>query len=264
MTAPGKVVLVGAGPGAADLLTLRAARALAEADVVLYDALVDADALSLAPRAAKLYVGKRAGREHISQEGIHRLLVRLARSGRRVVRLKCGDPFVLGRGGEEVLALGEAGVAVEVIPGVSSAVAGPADVGIPVTLRGVASSFLVVTAVPEGPCVATVARQDPSRTTVVVLMGLASRARLASALLDLGWSADVPAAIVLGASSPERWWWTGALAELGAAPLPDDRAHLPGLLVLGQVVAASEPLRAALGLAPPAPALSLEACRDSA
>src|SRR5262249_23081210 len=133
----GFVSLVGAGPGAADLLTLKAARLLAEADLVLYDALVSPEVLDLAPRAQRFFVGKRARRKAMAQETIHWLMIRAARQGKRVVRLKCGDPFVFGRGGEEALALTRAGIPFEVVPGVSSAVAAPALAGIPVTHRGV-------------------------------------------------------------------------------------------------------------------------------
>lgn len=129
----GLVSLVGAGPGDPELLTVRAARRLAEADVVLYDALVELRVLALARR---LDVGKRAGGRHFAQRTTERLMIRLAWRGWRVVRLKGGDPFVFGRGGEEVLALGQAGVACEIVPGLSSALSGPALCGIPVTHRG--------------------------------------------------------------------------------------------------------------------------------
>jgi uroporphyrin-III C-methyltransferase len=126
----GWVALVGAGPGDPDLLTRRAVKRLEEADLVLYDALIDPDVLSLAGSAQRIYVGKRAGRPAMRQELINRLLVRAARSGRRVVRLKGGDPFVFGRGGEEALALVAAGIPFEVVPGVSSAVAAAELAGI--------------------------------------------------------------------------------------------------------------------------------------
>ncbi|HEX3763876.1 MAG TPA: uroporphyrinogen-III C-methyltransferase, partial [Kofleriaceae bacterium] len=140
----GFVSLVGAGPGDPELLTLRALRRLRDADLVLNDALVHADLLDLAPTAQRFYVGKRAGRHSIDQDGIHRLMIRAARRGQRVVRLKAGDPFVLGRGGEEALALEAAGIAYEVVPGLSSAIAAPLLAGIPVTHRGLASGFAVV------------------------------------------------------------------------------------------------------------------------
>src|SRR5512147_2946015 len=140
----GFVSLVGAGPGDPELLTLRALRRLREADLVLNDALVDAALLELAPTAQRFFVGKRAGRHSIEQDEIHRLMIRAAHRGQRVVRLKCGDPFVLGRGGEEALALDAAGVRFEIVPGVSAALAAPALAGIPVTHRGLAAGFVVV------------------------------------------------------------------------------------------------------------------------
>src|SRR6266850_6665634 len=140
----GHVSLVGAGPGDPELWTLRAVAYLQQADLVLYDALVDARALRQFTRAQCFCVGKRARRESVRQETIHRLMIRAARAGKRVVRLKGGDPFVFGRGAEEAMALAMAGVAFEVVPGVSSAIAAPELAGIPVTHRGAASGFLVL------------------------------------------------------------------------------------------------------------------------
>src|ERR671929_1335514 len=164
----GFVSLVGAGPGDPELLTLRAVARLREADLVLYDALAGREALHLAPHARWFYVGKRARRRSIAQESIERLMIQAARRGERVVRLKCGDPFVLGRGGEEALALARAGVAYEVVPGVSSAIAAPALAGIPVTHRGLASGFAVLSGhSPEAyePALSTLA---PGSLTLVV------------------------------------------------------------------------------------------------
>ena len=143
-TERGFVSLVGAGPGDPDLLTRKAADRLADADLVLYDALVDPATLALAPTAQRVYVGKRAGRPQVRQEFIHWLMIRAARAGKKVVRLKGGDPFVFGRGGEEGLALAAAGISFEVVPGVSSAIAAAALAGIPVTHRGLSSGFVVV------------------------------------------------------------------------------------------------------------------------
>ena len=137
MKAPGHVSLVGAGPGDPALLTRKAALALRKADLVLYDALVDERVVALARRAQRFYVGKRAGRHALSQHEIQAVLVSQAKRGRRVVRLKGGDPFVFGRGGEEAIALAEAGIPFEVVPGVSSIAAVPASALIPVTHRGV-------------------------------------------------------------------------------------------------------------------------------
>src|SRR5690554_6512297 len=140
----GHVALVGAGPGDPELWTVRALRRVEAADLVLYDALVDAGALRRLTEARCFCVGKRAGRASVRQETIHRVMIRAARAGQRVVRLKGGDPFVFGRGAEEALALAQAGIPFEVVPGVTTAVAAPELAGIPVTHRGLSSGFLVV------------------------------------------------------------------------------------------------------------------------
>jgi uroporphyrin-III C-methyltransferase len=232
----GRAVLIGAGPGEPDLLTVRAVRALMSADLVLYDALVDTRLLEYAPRAQRFYVGKRAGRAAISQSTIHALIIRAARRGRVVVRLKSGDPFVLGRGGEEALACQAAGVPVEVIPGITSAIAGPGAVGIPVTHRGVSPGFLVLSAVPSEHYQNILKALPPESLTVVLLMALGARGTIASFLRDAGWPRDLPAAIVVGACSEDAWSWTGTLATLDQALIPEDSRELPGLLVLGHVV----------------------------
>jgi uroporphyrin-III C-methyltransferase/precorrin-2 dehydrogenase/sirohydrochlorin ferrochelatase len=242
----GRVSLVGAGPGDPELLTLKAARRLAEADLVLYDALIETDALRLAPRARRFFVGKRAGRPAISQGAINRLMVREARRGHRVVRLKCGDPFVFGRGGEEALALAAAGVPCEVIPGISSAIAAPLLAGIPVTHRGLASAFVVVSGHAEsayGPVLRSLA---PGSATLVVLMGLANRAAIAAELRAAGWPRQTPAAIVVGASRPGSDAWHGTLDTLDAdVPAGDGDlpgiidGDLPGIIVVGAVAGLS-------------------------
>jgi uroporphyrin-III C-methyltransferase/precorrin-2 dehydrogenase/sirohydrochlorin ferrochelatase len=233
----GFVSLVGAGPGDPGLLTRRAAERLAQADVVLYDALVDAEVLKLAPGAHCFYVGKRSARPSVSQRAIERLLVRAARRGQRVVRLKCGDPFVFGRGGEEAEALAAAGVPFEVVPGVSSAIAAPALAGIPVTHRGLAAGFAVVTGHAEASYGPILDALHPDVLTLVVLMGLSQRAAIADRLRARGWAKETPAAIVLGASGEESFTWAGTLEALGTAALPADRTHLPGTLVVGAVAA---------------------------
>lgn len=236
----GRAILVGAGPGDPELLTLRAARALAAADLVLYDALVDPRVLALAPRAQRFFVGKRAGRPAIEQTTIHALMIRAAARGKTVVRLKAGDPFVLGRGGEEALACEAAGVACEVVPGVTSAIAGPAAFGIPVTHRGVSPGFLVLSAVPRARCEAVLSGLAPGAVTVVLMMALAARTSIAGFLRGRGWPDDLPAAIVLGATTADGWRWTGTLGELGRVTIPEGRRELPGLIVLGHVVALSD------------------------
>ena len=250
---PALVSLVGAGPGDPELLTVRAVKRLQEADLVLYDALVDRAALQFAPRAKRAYVGKRAGRHSIAQETIERVMIRRALRGERVVRLKSGDPFVFGRGGEEALALAGAGVPVEIVPGVSSAVAGPGLSGIPVTHRGLASAFVVVSGHAESAYLPVLGSLAPQAATVVVLMGLRARARVADLLLARGWAATTPAAIVLSASTARADTWRGPLGELGAAPLQPDgdagpgtpaESSAPGLLVIGEVVQVAAQLEA--------------------
>jgi len=238
----GFVSLVGAGPGDPELLTMRAVARLRAADIVLYDALVDRAALRFAPHARWAYVGKRAGRHSISQRTIESLMIRHARSGERVVRLKSGDPFVFGRGGEEALALAAAGIPCEVVPGVSSAVAGPPLQGIPVTHRGLASAFLVLSGHAESETLRSLA---PGAATVVVLMGLSTREQIAALLLARGWDPRTPSAVLLSASSADAQSWRGQLAELGACDLPERYPDLPGLLVIGATVAIADQLDSA-------------------
>jgi uroporphyrin-III C-methyltransferase len=235
----GFVSLVGAGPGDVGLLTLKAADRLRRAELVLYDALVSPEVVALAPQAHRFPVGKRAGRKSFEQRTIERLMIRAALRGKRVVRLKCGDPFVFGRGGEEALALVEAGIAFEVIPGVSSALSAPALAGIPVTHRGLASGFVVVSGhAPEayGPVLDSLA---PSSATLVVMMGVGQRAALVQRLTQRGWPRDTPAALILGASTSSQVTWVGTLENLGAAQAPEE---LPGTLVIGTVVSVAEQL----------------------
>ena len=243
---PGSVTLVGAGPGAPDLLTRRGAERLAEADLVLYDALVDPAALALAPTAQRIFVGKRAGRPAVRQSFINRLMIRAARRGRKVVRLKGGDPFVFGRGGEEGLALTAAGVPFEVVPGVSAATAAATLAGIPVTHRGVSSAFVVVSghaAAAYGPVLESLA---PHSATIVVLMGITQLRPLAALLVERGWHPLTPVAALFGASTEES---DLCLMTLGDPhDLRSGGRGAPGTLVIGDVVA----VRAAMiqGLVP--------------
>ncbi len=270
---PGRVCLIGAGPGSADLITVRGARRLGEADLVLYDALASEEMRVYAPNARWFFVGKRACRQSdplgdpgrvpepsrdglrsaeptcghaIAQEVLNRLLIKYARRGLTVARLKCGDPFVFGRGGEEALALARAGVPFEIVPGVSTAVAAPALAGIPVTHRGLASSFLVVTGHHEETYAPILDGLPPGSATVVAMMGLRQRAAIAARLLARGWSAETPAAIVVGAATPESWRWLGTLSGLGAAEIPAASAGAPGMLVIGQVVGLASELASEL------------------
>jgi uroporphyrin-III C-methyltransferase/precorrin-2 dehydrogenase/sirohydrochlorin ferrochelatase len=248
----GHVSLVGAGPGDPGLLTRRAVARLRNADVVLYDALIDHRILKLARRAQRFFVGKRAGRQALTQQAIHGVMIRAAKRGKRVVRLKGGDPFVFGRGGEEVLALRAAGVSFDVVPGVTSAVAAPALAGIPVTHRGVSSAFLVVGGHDTEAFVSALGGVAPNTSTVVILMGIGRRVALARGMLDCGWARRTPAAIVMDASKLTQTEWRGTLEELAT-----DRVAIendgPGTMVIGDVVALSTPFRQA-GLVPREPA----------
>jgi uroporphyrin-III C-methyltransferase/precorrin-2 dehydrogenase/sirohydrochlorin ferrochelatase len=251
MTAPGHVTLVGAGPGDPELLTVRGARRLAEADLVLYDALSSEGMRDLAPHARWFYVGKRACRNSMDQDVLNRLMIKHALRGRHVVRLKCGDPFVFGRGGEEVLALGAAGIPVEVVPGLSTAIAAPALAGIPVTHRGLASSFAVITGHHEHTYGPLLDGFPPGALTLVVLMGVRQRALIASRLIARSWAPSTPAALVMGAATDKAWRWTGPLGELGAVEIPASAADAPGILVIGPVVSLADRMIQIMGGAAP-------------
>ena len=235
---PGSVVLVGAGPGDPGLLTLRALRALNEADVILHDRLVSAEVLDLARRDAdRIKVAKQAGHHHTTQDGIHALLLKHARAGKCVVRLKGGDPFVFGRGGEELEFLREHGIPYEVVPGITAAVACAAYAGIPLTHRDHAQSVRFVTA----HCRASMDTLDwqalaQERQTLAVYMGVGELATLQSKLIEHGRAASTPFALVENGSRAEQRVITGTLAQLA------ERAVLhavrsPALLVLGEVAA---------------------------
>lgn len=232
----GFVSLVGAGPGDPGLLTRAALARLRRADLVLFDALAGPAIVALARRARRFPVGKRAGRPGMRQEAIHALMIRAARRGQRVVRLKGGDPFVFGRGGEEALALRAAGIPFEVIPGVSAAIAAPALSGIPVTHRGISSAVAIVSGHAEASYGPVLDAMRPGAMTLVLLMAVAARREIAAALIARGWAPATPAALVFGASHPGGHTWTGTIAGLAANEGPCDEA-LAGTLVIGGVVA---------------------------
>jgi uroporphyrinogen III methyltransferase/synthase len=224
------VHLVGAGPGDPGLLTRRGAELLARADVVVIDRLVDQALVDLAPAGAeRIDVGKGPGQEGPGQDEINALLVERGRKGGTVVRLKGGDPFVLARGGEEAEALAAAGVPFEVVPGVTSAVAAPAYAGVPLTHRGLATSFTVVTGRTggEGPDWEALARAGG---TLVVLMGVATRAAIAERLVAGGLDPATPVAAVQWGTWPDQRTWRTTLAGLGGAPVES-----PAVLVIGAV-----------------------------
>lgn len=231
------VHLVGAGPGDPDLLTVKAVKALRAAEIVVHDRLVGEGILDLAPQARRVSVGKTAGRPGPSQERINRLLVELALPGRRVVRLKGGDPFVFGRGGEEALHLLRHGIPVEVVPGVTAALGCAAAAMIPLTHRGIATSVRFVT----GHCRAGwwldlnwASLADP-RTTLVFYMGSAHLAEICAHLIDAGLSRTTPAAAIAQGTRPEQGLVRATLATLEPTVRAAGLAS-PVLFVIGRVV----------------------------
>jgi uroporphyrin-III C-methyltransferase/precorrin-2 dehydrogenase/sirohydrochlorin ferrochelatase len=248
----GHVALVGAGPGAEDLLTLRAHRLLMQADVIVHDALVPEAVVSMGRRdAERILAGKRKGAHSMTQDEISRLLVELGREGKRVVRLKSGDPLIFGRAAEEMQALRDAGISYEVVPGVTAAFAAAADLELPLTLRGVASSLVFTTGHDlRGSTLPDWARLAVSGATVAVYMGRSVAADIAARLVEAGLSADTPVALVENASLETRRLLHGRLADLALVENRDDLAG-PVLTVIGEAVAAanlanSEPLAARL------------------
>jgi len=227
------VFLVGAGPGDPELLTVRAANLIATADVVVHDRLISAAILDLAPASAqRVDVSKRAGHVVIPQPEINATLIEHGRAGRRVVRLKGGDPFVFGRGGEECEALLDAGVAFEVVPGISSAIAAPAAAGIPVTMRNQASAFTVVTGHvdPAGAGPVDWEAHAATGATLVILMGVGQIATIAKRLMAAGRAPDTPVAVVYSATTREQVVVRLTLADVGQADLV-----APSTIIVGDV-----------------------------
>lgn len=237
---PGTVYLVGAGCGGADLITVRGLRLLESCGAVVYDDLIARDLPDAAPAGAlRLPMGKREGRHSASQEEICAKLVELARAGLAVVRLKGGDPFVFGRGGEEALALMEAGVPFEVVPGVTSAIAIPALAGIPVTHRGVSRSVHIAAAhtadTPDGlPEELGALALLPG--TLVLLMGLSRLERIAERLVEAGRPPSTPAAVLSGGNAPRPAAVRGTLADI-AAKTRAAGVQSPAVIVVGDAAA---------------------------
>lgn len=247
------VQLVGAGPGDPELLTVKAARAIADADVVLYDNLVSAGVLALLPAGAeRIYVGKASARHTMPQREIIAVMIRLARAGRRVLRLKGGDPYIFGRGGEEAQALAAEGIPFEVVPGISAAQGAAASAGIPLTHRDHAARMMWVTGHLREECRGddVLALDWPALArpgqTLVVYMGVATLPVLSQRLQTEGLAGDTPAAIVENATLPTQRTIVGTLRTLPALALAE-RVRAPALIVIGSVVT----LRDALGMAPP-------------
>lgn len=242
---PGTVYLVGAGPGDPELLTLRARRLLAEADVVVYDHLVAAEILEMAkPGCERVFAGKKGGMFCRPQREIDGILVRLALEGRTVVRLKGGDPFIFGRGGEEATALAAAGIAFEIVPGVTSALAAAAYAGIPLTHRSHSSSVVLLTGHedPSKPD-AAVRWEDYARlkATLCIYMGVKNLATIASRLEAGGLAPATPAAIVQSATTEQHRRILGTLGTI-AALAEANNVEAPAMIIIGEVAAFSERL----------------------
>lgn len=237
-TMTGKVYLVGAGPGDPDLLTLKGKKCLQQADVILYDQLVGEELMEHAGKSVELiYVGKQAGKPCLKQSAIEELLVRHARQGKRVVRLKGGDPFVFGRGGEEAEVLKRAGIPYEIVPGVSSAIAVPAYAGIPVTHRSCASSVAIVTGhrASSGSGHVKWGELAHSVDTLVILMGLHNLREIMNRLMQGGCEPQRPVALIHAGTRPSQRSVVGTVQTIAA--LADRRKfQSPTLIIVGEVV----------------------------
>ena len=245
----GHVSLVGAGPGAADLLTLRAQRALQEADVIVYDRLVPEAVVAQGRREARrVYVGKAKGAEETSQAEINALIVREATAGNRVVRLKSGDPLIYGRAGEEMAALRAAGISFDVVPGITAAFAAAAETEIPLTLRDQSSALVFATGHDaDGETLPNWAGLALSGATIAVYMGRTVAAKVATRLIEAGLSASTPVAVIENASRPDHRAYAGRLSDLAAIAAIDDIAG-PVLILVGEVVALGNIVEAPLAL----------------
>lgn len=239
---PGHVVLVGAGPGDPDLLTVRAAREIAAAEIVFADRLVGEGIMELIPASAEIvHVGKSKGEHSVPQDEIHRRMIEAAKAGKRVVRLKGGDPFIFGRGGEEVEALREAGVNVEVVPGISSALGAAASIQAPLTHRDAAQSVTFVTghaALGKEPDLDWTALARPNQT-VVVFMGVGTAGMIAARLIAAGRGPSTPVAIVENATRVNEIAVFGSL-DRAAELIQSAGITGPALLVIGEVMAVAK------------------------
>jgi uroporphyrinogen III methyltransferase/synthase len=242
----GKVYLVGAGPGDPGLISWKGLECLAQADVVIYDRLLDERLLDSAPlEAERIYVGKTVSEHALEQRGINQLLVKMAQAGKTVVRLKGGDPFVLGRGGEEAEALEQKHILFEVVPGISSAVAVPAYAGIPVTHRGRASSFAVITGHEDPQKASSSIAWEKLATgvdTLVFLMGMRNLPQIVARLLEHGRPPDTPMAVIKNGTRPEQKVIVGNLTDI-AAKVKEQHFTSPAVIVVGEVVRLREKLR---------------------
>ena len=225
------VYLIGAGPGDADLITLKAVKALNKADVVLYDYLANEEILAHAPaEAEKIYVGKKAGEHYKTQDEINELIIEQAQSHENVVRLKGGDPFVFGRGGEEILALMEHDIKFEVIPGVTSAIGAPTSLGLPVTHRAVATSVTIVTGHEDPTKAESQVHWDYTADTLIILMGIGNIKENTAEIMKYR-SSDNPVCVVESGTLPDENLVFGTLGDIS-----DKKINTPAILIIGDVV----------------------------
>lgn len=241
----GFVSIVGAGPGDPDLISIRGHRRLLEADTVIYDALLDSVILDEIPiDTEKIYAGKRAGFHTLSQREINELLIKKAREGKRIVRLKGGDPFVFGRGAEEALALKRAGIAYEIVPGITAGIAVPAYAGIPVTLRGVSSSFACLTgheAADKGNSTIDWHQISSSVDTIIIYMGFRNLPTIVSKLLIAGKPDETPVAVIHWGTVNNQRSVTGTLASI-ESDVETAKLKSPAIIIVGEVVKFKESL----------------------
>ena len=225
------VYLIGAGPGDADLITLKAVKALNKADVILYDYLANEEILAHAPKTAeKIYVGKKAGEHYKTQDEINELIIKQAQNHENVVRLKGGDPFVFGRGGEEILALMEHGIKFEVIPGVTSAIGAPTSIGLPVTHRAVATSLTIVTGHEDPTKEESQVHWDYTADTLVILMGIGNIKENTAEIMKYR-PADTPVCAIESGTLPNQNLVFGTLGDIS-----DKKINTPAILIIGDVV----------------------------
>ena len=257
----GRVTLVGAGPGDAELLTLKAARVLASADLVLYDNLVSSDVLGhVAVGAERIYVGKKSRNHTLPQEGIIELMVRLAQSGRSLVRLKGGDPYIFGRGGEEAEALAAAGIACDTVPGISAAQGAAASAGIPLTHRDHAAILVFATGHLQGEEGERTVALDWAalarpRQTVVIYMGVGTLPIICAQLIAHGLPASTPAAMIERATLPGQRSIVGTLQTLPALSVAHG-VHPPALIMIGDTVTLQARIGSPTGVLTGFPALA--------
>lgn len=225
------VYLIGAGPGDADLITLKAVKALNKADVVLYDYLANEEILEHAPESAKrIYVGKKAGEHYKTQDEINELIIAQARENENVIRLKGGDPFVFGRGGEEILALMENDIKFEVIPGVTSAIGAPTSLGLPVTHRALATSVTIVTGHEDPTKSEKQVKWDYTADTLIILMGIGNIKENTNEIMKYR-APDTPVCVIESGTLPKERVVFGTLEDISTKEI-----NTPAILIIGEVV----------------------------